>query len=61
MIIQAALCGMDRGGHVGREISKNTASMGKESYAEGLGWDSASADGEDKTDTRNIQEANQQN
>lgn len=39
-----------RGGDVGRKISKNTALMGKESYAEGLGWDSASADGEDTTE-----------
>lgn len=48
------------GGDVGRDISKNTVSMGKESYAEGLVWDSASGGGEDK-DSGNIQEANQQN
>lgn len=49
------------GENVGREISKNTVSMGKESYAEGLGQNSASGGGEDKTDTRNTQEANPQN
>ena len=50
-----------QGGDVGREITKNTVSMGKESYTEEVGWDSASGGGEDRTDTRNIQEANQQN
>lgn len=49
-----------QGGDVGREITKNTVSMGKESYA-GVGWDSASGGGEDRTDTRNIQKANRQN
>lgn len=49
------------GGDVGRKISKNTVSNGLGELCRGLGWDSASADGKDKTDTRNIQEANQQN
>lgn len=33
---------------MGREISKNTVSMGKENFAEGLVWGSASKDGENK-------------
>lgn len=42
-----------------RKITENNVSVGKESYA-GLGLDTAVGVGEDKTDTRNIQEANQE-
>ena len=48
-----------QGGDVGRKITENNVSVGKE-LCRRTRLGQCSGGGEDKTDTRNIQEANQQ-